>query len=215
MSGIVGSSHNIRGSGIVAKLGTDGQVFTSAGAGVKQTFEDAAGGGAWNFLSKQTASDDDLLEWNSDITSTYDVYKLFCSNALCDTDQVQVYIQLRQSDSYLTSSYRWGTGRVRDDGAVYAHGSTSSSFIRITDDFTGTGTGETWNFEITFWDLLGTANYSQIHWNGTTINQDARLHSEMGAGAIDDVGAMDGFKIYPSSGNIASGEFSLFGLSQS
>ena len=45
MSGIVGSSHNIRGSGLVAKLGTDGQVFTSAGAGVKQTFEDAAGGG--------------------------------------------------------------------------------------------------------------------------------------------------------------------------
>ena len=45
MSGIVGSSHNIRGSGIVAKLGTDGQVFTSAGAGVSQIFEDAAGGG--------------------------------------------------------------------------------------------------------------------------------------------------------------------------
>jgi hypothetical protein len=44
MSGIVGSNHNIRGSGVVAKLGTDGQVFTSAGAGVKQTFEAAAGG---------------------------------------------------------------------------------------------------------------------------------------------------------------------------
>ena len=44
MSGIVGSSHNIRGSGIVAKLGTDGQVFTSAGAGVKQTYETASGG---------------------------------------------------------------------------------------------------------------------------------------------------------------------------
>ena len=45
MSGIVGSAHNIRGSGVVAKLGTDGQVFTSAGAGVSQTFEAAAGGG--------------------------------------------------------------------------------------------------------------------------------------------------------------------------
>ena len=45
MSGIVGSAHNIRGSGIVAKLGTDGQVFTSAGAGVSQGFEAAAGGG--------------------------------------------------------------------------------------------------------------------------------------------------------------------------
>ena len=45
MSGIVGSYFNTRGSGVVAKLGTDGQVFTSSGAGVSQAFEAAAGGG--------------------------------------------------------------------------------------------------------------------------------------------------------------------------
>ena len=45
MSGIVGSYFNTRGSGIVAKLGTDGQVFTSTGAGLKQGFEAAGGGG--------------------------------------------------------------------------------------------------------------------------------------------------------------------------
>ena len=46
MSGIVGSYFNTRGSGIVAKLGTDGQVFTSTGAGLSQGFEAAAGGAA-------------------------------------------------------------------------------------------------------------------------------------------------------------------------
>jgi len=45
MSGIVGSYFNTRGSGVVAKLGTDGQVFTSTGAGLTQGFEAAAGGG--------------------------------------------------------------------------------------------------------------------------------------------------------------------------
>lgn len=40
MSGIVGSRFNIRGSGLVGKLGTDGQVFTSAGAGKSAVFED-------------------------------------------------------------------------------------------------------------------------------------------------------------------------------
>tara|TARA_Y100000310_G_scaffold62988_1_gene58262 strand:+ start:72 stop:641 length:570 start_codon:yes stop_codon:yes gene_type:complete len=44
MSGIVGSRLNIRGSGLVGSLGTDGQVFTSAGAGKSAVFE-AAGGG--------------------------------------------------------------------------------------------------------------------------------------------------------------------------
>jgi len=45
MSGIVGSYFNTRGSGVVAKLGSDGQVFTSTGAGLSQGFEAAPGGG--------------------------------------------------------------------------------------------------------------------------------------------------------------------------
>ena len=45
MSGIVGSRLNIRGSGLVGSLGTDGQVFTSSGAGAGAVYETAAGGG--------------------------------------------------------------------------------------------------------------------------------------------------------------------------
>ena len=45
MSGIVGSYLNTRGSGVVAKLGTNGQVFTSTGAGLSPEFEAAPGGG--------------------------------------------------------------------------------------------------------------------------------------------------------------------------
>jgi hypothetical protein len=55
MSGIVGSKLNIRGSGRIAKLGTDGQVLTSAGAGLQANYEDAAGGG---------------LDWQSVVTAS-------------------------------------------------------------------------------------------------------------------------------------------------
>ena len=47
MSGITGSKLNIRGSGRVAKLGTDGQVLTSAGVGLPVAFEDIAAGISW------------------------------------------------------------------------------------------------------------------------------------------------------------------------
>ena len=47
MSGIIGSRLNIRGSGLVAKLGTDGQILTSAGGGTSVAFEDVAGGISW------------------------------------------------------------------------------------------------------------------------------------------------------------------------
>jgi hypothetical protein len=45
MSGIVGSRFNMRGSGLVGSLGSDGHVFTSSGAGAGAVFEAAAGGG--------------------------------------------------------------------------------------------------------------------------------------------------------------------------
>ena len=51
MSGIIGSKLNIRGSGRIAKLGTDGQVLTSSGPGVAANYEDAAGGGtSWQSI---------------------------------------------------------------------------------------------------------------------------------------------------------------------
>jgi len=46
MSGIVGSRLNNRGSGVVGKLGTDGQVLTSSGAGVSAVYESISAGGA-------------------------------------------------------------------------------------------------------------------------------------------------------------------------
>lgn len=66
MSGIVGSYFNTRGSGVVAKLGTDGQVFTSTGAGLSQGFEAAAGGG------KLLQAGEDRVTAQVSLTSTSD-----------------------------------------------------------------------------------------------------------------------------------------------
>jgi len=55
MSGIVGSRLNIRGSGLVGGLGTDGQVLTSAGAGQEIVFE--AVSGAVTALNNATQSE--------------------------------------------------------------------------------------------------------------------------------------------------------------
>jgi hypothetical protein len=49
MSGIVGSRLNIRGSGLVGSLGTDGQHLLSSGAGVTNAFESVSAGGDLSF----------------------------------------------------------------------------------------------------------------------------------------------------------------------
>ena len=82
MSGIVGSYFNIRGSGVVGKLGTDGQLFTSAGSGIKHGFEAASGGGdvthaAWfritadHDTSAATLGLDVTANWEVDDTTGY------------------------------------------------------------------------------------------------------------------------------------------------
>ena len=68
MSGIVGSRLNIRGSGLVGSLGTDGQVFTSSGAGAGAVYEAAAGGG--KVLQFQSATFGDG-NGSSNTTTTY------------------------------------------------------------------------------------------------------------------------------------------------
>mgnify|MGYP001303628442 CR=1 FL=1 len=74
MSGIVGSYFNTRGSGVVAKLGTDGQVFTSTGAGLSQGFEAAAGGGKI-LQVLQTAKDDSFSTSSATLSGSVWAYR--------------------------------------------------------------------------------------------------------------------------------------------
>ena len=66
MSGIVGSRFNIRGSGLIGSLGTDGQVFTSSGAGAGAIFEAAAAGG--KVLQVQSTTMADSISISNDDT---------------------------------------------------------------------------------------------------------------------------------------------------
>jgi len=46
----------------IASVGTSGQVLTSNGAGALPTFQAAAGGGAWSFVSSTTISSDSEID---------------------------------------------------------------------------------------------------------------------------------------------------------
>tara|TARA_Y100001951_G_C11212509_1_gene223809 strand:- start:72 stop:734 length:663 start_codon:yes stop_codon:yes gene_type:complete len=97
MSGIIGSRFNTRGSGLVGSVGTDGQVFTSSGAGTSHTFEDAAGG-AWNLISTLTSDgSDSSLSFTSGIDSTYDTYCFQFINIHAETNNTDLMFQVNAS----------------------------------------------------------------------------------------------------------------------
>ena len=219
MSGIIGSRFNTRGSGLVGSVGTDGQVFTSSGAGTSHTFEDAAGGGAWTLINAQTASDDAEIEFtDSHFTSTYDVYKVIISNMIPATDNTSVNLRYSQSAAYNTgSNYQWGN--------VYSvpnshnkQGYDAHTYHVLSTHYIGNATGEAYNAEVTIYNPLQTNNYQMFvstsvypQQNGTEADWSVGFgRFKTGYGT-----AIDAFKFYQSSGNITSGKFILYGLALS
>ena len=102
MSGIVGSKLNIRGSGRIAKLGTDGQVLTSAGAGQPCAFEDAAGGG---------------LDWQTIVTGstlTAVAGKGYPINTTSNTCTITLPASASTGDEIIFKDYarNWATNKI-------------------------------------------------------------------------------------------------------
>ena len=207
-------SYDASGDPVAIATGSDGQVLTSTGAGSPPAFE--AGGGAWNLLETQTASSSSLIEFDTgQITSTYDVYKIILNNVINSADAAELYAQVSKSASYITSGYRYVVAAYTDTDTDIKAASTSASAIKITRNGTGTAAGEHCNFEITLWDPLGTDNAKNISWDGHTFNNDGVFHREIGGGGDNgSQAAIDKIKIYPGSGNIASGGFSIYGLAK-
>ena len=217
MSGIVGSSHNIRGSGPVAKLGTDGQVFTSAGAGVSQTFEDA-GGGAHTLLNTTTVSSAvSSVTINPPFSATYFSYLIRIEKFIPDTDCSILLTFLEADDTETTTDYWWGASGVTSNGGslVTGHasvasevnfmGGTSSSYLMETASL---GSG----YITLYGPQTGTATSgtAELVWeNGGTAN---RTHINNVGFMVDDTTVFTQFKIAANTGNIDSAVIKTYGV---
>ena len=96
MSGIVGSRFNIRGSGLVASLGSDGQALTSSGAGTSIAFE--AAGGSFGVgditgataLAEEPAATDEIVISDAGTLKRVDIQHILsspCISVYENTDQ--------------------------------------------------------------------------------------------------------------------------------
>jgi hypothetical protein len=101
MSGIVGSNLNIKGSGLVAALGTDGQVLTSSGAGVTASFEDVAGGITWQAI--ETGSTMTAVAGNG-----------YWINTTSNTCTITLPASATNGDEIIFADYdrTWGTNKI-------------------------------------------------------------------------------------------------------
>ena len=216
MSGIVGSRLNIRGSGLVGSLGTDGQIFTSSGAGAGAVFEDAAGGGAWNLLSTTTASNDATIDIETnDLDSTYTNYAVVFSDVQPSSDNQTTCVQLSVGGTYATSGYQFCTRGTRSDGVASNDVSESAAHMLLTGLGVGSATGEVTHGVLYIFNPSGTTYTKFIRATSCQIGATAgRVILTSVAGSNMTQTAVDGIRFFPrDDGDVATGTFKLYGIS--
>ena len=215
MSGIVGSYFNTRGSGVVAKLGTDGQVFTSTGVGLSQGFEDAAGGGAWTLIGTTVASDDGTLDLTGLDSTDYDTYAVVLSSIIPVSDGPDTMLRLGDSGGIDSGSsdYVFHCSDVGPGGTGYnSQVSAGANYIKLNPNI-GTAAGEGFcavlyigagRGDSTVTPLVHGTAYGVIN-NGVTQGG-ALVGQRVAAIALDRV------QFLFSTGNVESGRMSVYGI---
>jgi len=148
-------------------------------------------------------------------TSAFKNYKIIGSNVHTDTDNVNMNMKFMSGGSLLTGSFH-KSNRIRGINTISTlsnQNETSDTEFAKVGGALGSDTGEHCNFEILLFDPLATDNFKSFLSSSNSITYVGSCEIGVMAGFFNSGQvALSGIEIDPSSGNIASGIFKLYGL---
>jgi len=148
-------------------------------------------------------------------TSAFKNYKIIGSNIHTDTDNVNINMKFMSGGSLLTGSFH-KSNRIRTINTlstVANQNETSDTEFAKVGGVVGSDTGEHCNFEILLFDPLSTDNFKSFISSSNTSTYVTSCEIGIMDGFFNSgQAALSGIEIDPSSGNIASGIFKLYGL---
>lgn len=199
----------------VVAPGTNGNVLTSNGT----TWTSAApAGGAWTFISSQTASSSATISFTG-IGSTYDVYAIQLVRVV--PDATFLFLQLLTStdngSTYASSGYSVVTQKL--DGTAPGYSGTAQSYINLTpsSSLTAGNVSDTASVGVSGWVYLwkpSQAAESTITYD-LIVKQQTTYYRVCGAAAQTASADVDAVRFLFSSGNISTGTFRIYGIKNS
>ena len=196
--------------------GTANQVLTSDGTDI--AWADAAAGGTsgMQVLSTVTASNSATVDLETTFDSTYDDYIIMISDIVTQTDQTDLYMQYKVGGSYITSGY--STAQVYNgfpsSGVSVESTGGATSYILVS-----RALGNTYNevgmFKVNISNVHDTGRVTPAFIYGASLNGYAGAVGGFSYGTTNQTGAVTGVRFKMSSGNIATGNFRLYGVAKS
>ena len=110
-----------------------------------------------------------------------------------------------------SSAYEWA-GRVQSVGGFANHYGAGQNHMRISDGTLGTGTSEFCNGFIYVLNANSSSQFTSYVSDCAVRNAGATLSSTTASFVHQEAQTTDGVSFFTSSGNIASGDFKLYGL---
>ena len=147
---------------------------------------------------------------------TYPNYKAFL-DVKTESDDVHLYMRTSTNAGVSfdsgASDYAYSIDGSNQAGSQLAAGEASAAQIGLSSISTlGNATGERYCSEVTFFNPSST-DYGYVLWTYAQINKDGVLNQGCGSGSRKSASDINGFRIIPSSGNIAAGTtITLYGV---
>lgn len=173
----------------------------------------------WRLIQTQTASTSAQIDFQTGIDTTYDLYVIVLTNLLPDTDGDDLRMQVFQSAIIQTDAtgyeYSFTVNSSAASGAATGGNSQGTTFMALTNG-SGSTAGEALDAEIYF-SAPSDATLHKFWWSGTYFNNAGTpvMHRTTGGGSFnEDTTAIDGIRLFFSTGNVLSGTLALYGLTK-
>ena len=214
----------ISGFDALATAPADTDEFLISDGGVLKRIDASLVGGAdMVLLSTSTASSSSSISFDGFFSSTYKNYKLIVSNMIGETNNANLHIRFRRSNADVTASNYDTLMDHNDSATVGVQTGRAYGAFRANQDkgrtFThNEGLDNTTAYSIDMvWDILApldTDNYKKMQMTGFARNGGSNNHViTQTAVLLDDATtALSGLSFFFSSGNIAKGNFKLYGI---
>jgi len=185
---LTGGALNVGGS-----VGSAGQILKSNG-----TTSSWVNG--WTLINTVTGSGVAALQDTTSLTSTYAQYKILVRNILPATNAVTLALQLYSGGAYKATNY--AASYFAPGGT--ATGSNTATFINLSYANRASGTYQA-AYEFTISNPSSTTVYKPIFANAVVYDTASIYYTPLlvSGGWIGGTGAITGFQIYASSGNVA------------
>lgn len=199
--------------------GQDNYVMTYDHSAGTIGLEAAAGSAGLTLLATATASSDSSVDFTSGIDSTYDTYMVIGENIVTATDVVVLYLRTSANAgvSFDSGASDYATSGIYMNGSSTVGGYYSGSVAQvdlILNGGVGNDTGENFAF-VLFLHSPASTNKTLLDWKTTSVSNVGTIYTASGHAMRKSNAIVDAIRFFASSGNIASGEFKLYGVKKS